>query len=181
MANVFGESSEVTKTFQRSVDRLSLGGRVIVGVVNRLVETILRDHANVGDLTDEHPERSFAVEGWGREPVENVGDILETEVPHVRWGVGGVHRAVDGTFDILPATFGMVLVLVVGFTLPIGNDKGAQNIVSSFADLISTVVTGKFIHGTTTFTYDVFKGVDELLGTVHRKDVNNVCVAADED
>ncbi len=114
-ANVFGESSEVAKAFRRSVDRLSLGGRVIMGVVYRLVETIIRDHANVGDLTVDHAERSLAVEGWGREPVENVGDILKTEVPHVRWGVGRVHRAVvDGMFDILPAMFSMVLVLVVG-------------------------------------------------------------------
>ncbi len=87
----------------------------------------------------------------------------------------------DGAFDIMPATFGMVLVLVLmGFTLPVGNDKGAQNIMSSFADLISTAVTDKFIHGTT-FTNDVFKGIDEFLGTVHRKDVNDVWVVTDKD
>ena len=96
-----------------------------MGVVNRLVETIIRYHADVRDLAVDHTERCLAIEGWGRESVENVGDILETEVPHVRWGIGGVHRAVDGTFDILPAAFSMILVLVMRLTLPIRDDEGA--------------------------------------------------------
>ncbi len=35
--------------------------------------------------------------------------------------------------------------------------------MGSFADLISAVVTDKLVHGTT-FTDNVFKGIDELLG-----------------
>ncbi len=106
MANTFGETSEVAKTLRCSVDRLSLCGRVIMGVVvNRFVETIVRNHANVGDLTVDQVERGPAVEGWGRETIEDVGNILKAEVPHIRWCVGSVHGAVDGTFDILPATF----------------------------------------------------------------------------
>ena len=59
-----------------------------MSVVNRFVETIVRNHANVGDLTVDHAERGPAVEGWGREPIEDVGNILKAEVPHVRWCVG---------------------------------------------------------------------------------------------
>ncbi len=51
----------------------------------------------------------------------------------------------------------------------------------SLADLISTTVTDKFVHGTT-FTYDILlEGIDEFLRAVHRKDVNDVGVATDED
>ncbi len=125
MADVFREPSDVAKkAFRCSMNRLSVGGRVIMGVVNRLVETIRRDHANVRDLAVDHAERCLAIEGWGRESVEDVSDMLETEVPHVRWGIGGVHGAVDGAFDSLPAAFSMILVLVVRLTLPIRDDEG---------------------------------------------------------
>jgi hypothetical protein len=41
LANILGESSEVPKAFQRSVNQLGLGGRIVMGVVNRLVEAVL--------------------------------------------------------------------------------------------------------------------------------------------
>ncbi len=124
MTNIFRESSKIAKTFRSSVNWLGFGRRVIMGVVHRLVETIIRDHADVRDLAVDHAEWRPTVEGRGGEPIENVGNICKAEVPHVRGGVGSVHRTVDGAFDILPVTFCMVLMLIVGFTLPIGNDKG---------------------------------------------------------
>ena len=96
-----------------------------MGVVNRLVETVIRDHADVRDLAVDHTEGGLAIERWSGESIEDVSDILETKIPHVRWGIGGVHGAVDGAFDILPATFSMILVLVMRFTLPIRDDEGA--------------------------------------------------------
>ena len=141
MADVFRETSKVSKAFRRSMNRLCLCGRVIMGVVNWLVETVIRDHANVRDLAIDHAERCLAIEGWGRESVEDVGDILKAEVPHVRRGIGSVHGAVDGAFDILPAAFSVILVLVMRLTLPIRDDEGAQDIVGSFTDLIRTTIT----------------------------------------
>ncbi len=180
MADVFRETSKVAKAFRCTMNRLCLWGRAIMGVVNRLVEAIIRDYANVRDLAVDHAERCRAIEGWGRESVEDVSDILETEIPHIRWCIGCVHGAVDGAFDILPAAFSMILVLVVRLTLPIRDDEGAQDVVSSFTGLIRTTVTDEFVHSTT-FTYDILEGIDEFLRTVHRKDVNDVGVTTDED
>ena len=151
-----------------------------MGVVNRLVETIIRDHANIRDLAVDHTEGCLAIERWGRESIENVSDILETKVPHVRWSIGGVHGAVDGAFDILPAAFSMILVLVVWLTLPISDDKGTQDVMGSFTDFIRTTITDEFVHSTT-FADDILESVDEFLRAVHGEDVNDVGVTTDED
>jgi hypothetical protein len=180
MAHVFREASKVAKSFRCGMNRLCLCGRVIMGVVNRLVETIIRDHANVRDLAVDHTERGLAIERWGGESIEDVSDILETKVPHVRRGIGGVHGAVDGAFDILPAAFSMILVLVVWLALPISDDKGTQDVMGSFTDFIRTTITDEFIHSTT-FADDILEGVDEFLRAVHGEDVNDVGVTTDED
>ncbi len=50
-----------------------------------------------------------------------------------------------------------------------------------FADLISAAVTDKLTHGTT-FTDYVFKGsIDEFLGTMHGKNVNDMGMTAGKD
>ncbi len=151
-----------------------------MGIINRLVETIIRDHANVRNLAVDHTERCLAIERWGRESIEDVSDILKTKIPHIRWGIGGVHGAVDGAFDILPSAFSMILVLVVRLTLPIRDDKGAQDVVGSFTDFIRTTITDEFVHSTT-FTDDILESVDEFLRAVHREDINDVGVTTDED
>jgi hypothetical protein len=71
-------------------------------------------------------------------------------------------------------------MLVVRFTLPVRNDKGMEDIMGPFTDLISTAIADKFVHGTT-FTDNVFKSIDEFLGTMmHGKDINDMGVMADE-
>jgi hypothetical protein len=110
-----------------------------MGAINWLVETVIRNHADIRNLAIDHAEGCLTVEGWGRETIENVRDILKTEVPHAGRGVGGVRRTVYGTFDILPATF-FGVILVVRFTfLAVRKDKGApENIMGPFTDLITT-------------------------------------------
>ncbi len=137
-----GEPSEVPEAFRRSVNRLSFGGRVLMSVVNRFVEMLKRDHADIRNLSIDHTQRhATIIEGWCRDPIEeNICDIFKAEVPHIRRCVRGVHCMVDGTFDILPATFGVILMLVVRFTLPVRNDKGKKDIMGAFANLLSTMV-----------------------------------------
>ena len=52
--------------------------------------------------------------------------------------------------------------------------------MGSFTDLIGTAVTDEFVHSTT-LAYDILEGIDEFFRAVHRKDVNDVGVATDED
>lgn len=82
--------------------------------------------------------------------------------------------------DFLPLTFGIILVLEVGFALPIRNDKCTEDIEDTSTNFHFGAVTDEFIHSTA-MTDDVFERVDELGFGLHRIDVNDVGIAPYED
>jgi hypothetical protein len=60
--------------------------------------------------------------------------------------VGGscaVHNSVRHLFDILGLAFSWILMLLMGFTLPIANDDGPEDILDSAADFDLGTVADK--------------------------------------
>ena len=55
--------------------------------------------------------------------------ILGTEQPRLRWGTSAVHHRSDPTLERLDVTLSIVLLLLVGFTLPALNKQGTEKIL----------------------------------------------------
>ena len=104
---------------------------------------------------------------------------MEGEQPFVGMSTGGVHHEVRTVFDDLPHAFSEVLVLIVGFTLPVVDVKGAEYIEDALADFDAGAVTDEFVHGTA-FADDILKGVDKLSFGLEGVNVSDKGMAADE-
>ena len=60
----------------------------------------------------------FTSECWIRYPVENIGNIANTEIPEVWRRSCSVHGSIDNTLESLISSFKGILVLIVRFTGP---------------------------------------------------------------
>jgi hypothetical protein len=85
---------------------------------------------------------------------------MTTECPTFWWGIRRVHDSVNVFLEFLPVTFSVVLMLIVGFALPILNDEGTENVLDTIADFNRGTIADKFIHGSP-LAYFILEGVDK--------------------
>jgi hypothetical protein len=79
------------------------------------------------------------------------------------WGRSStVHNGVCHPFDILVLLFNRILMLLMGFTLPIANDEGPEDIFDSAADFDLGTVANK-LQGSATASNHILQGVDKYL------------------
>jgi hypothetical protein len=149
-------------------------------IVHRLVKGEDGDHADVRHLTRESSEGCIMVERGDRQPIEDENDVLHTQKPHVGGGAGAIHDNMGESFDLLPLSFSVVLVLVLGFTLPVFDDEGTQDIKNSFTGFNGNTITDEFVHSTA-LTNIILEGTDELIHGFHTIYVDNMGVSTDED
>jgi hypothetical protein len=89
---------------------------------------------------------SVIVECGGRHPIEDESTVMTTECPTFWWGIRGVHDTMNKLLELLPVTFSVVLMLVVGLTLPILNDQGAEYVLDTVADLSGSTIASDDDH-----------------------------------
>ncbi len=77
------------------------------------------------------------------------------------WCANAIHDGVNQIFELLDAAFGKVLVLVVWFTLPIGDAIGTQDLLDLVAYFDLSTVTNKLGRRSSSPNL-ILKGVDEL-------------------
>jgi hypothetical protein len=79
------------------------------------------------------------------------------------WGQShAVHNSVRHPFDILVLAFSRILMLLMGFTLPIANDEGPEDILDSATDFDLGTVADKLGGSAMTSNY-ILQGVDKCL------------------
>ena len=67
--------------------------------------------------------------------VRNVADILQAKEPHRRRGTGTVHDSVGTAFDRLVESLRGVLLLLMRFTCPAGNEVGSAEVDNTSTDV----------------------------------------------
>ena len=175
MPNMFGNTNKTT-TFFRRVGR---EGSIINLVVDRFPPMEAEDRTDI---------RGNAIKGlqgntidcWVVGVVKDVGDILQTEKPGIRWATGTVHQSVAFILHILVTALKLVLMLLVSFTLPTADEEVANNLADTSTDLVGTKVTDKKVHSTT-ISNILHKSVSELLESLHPVDINHITGTTDKD
>ena len=72
--------------------------------------------------------------------VQQVADIFDTKEPCIGRCTRTIENASAGALNSLIASFTDVLVLVVGFTMPVVNDKRAEEVKDMFGCLCLSFV-----------------------------------------
>jgi hypothetical protein len=160
MANMCGKTDKVTEGLAGLEDSFGCGSVVLI--VNLLVESEDRDHADIRELLMQSEIGRVVIEEGRRHAVEDKRTIMATEGPEFRRCIGTVHDTVDDLFKFLPATFSIILVLIMWFTLPILNDEGTEDVLYAVADFDRGGVADELVHGSPIADL-IFKSVDELI------------------
>ena len=111
---MFGNAYKVTEAFGR------LGTeRGVIGLkINRfkLEETGVR--AYIAKCTGSNEDRLFVRQSRIRNNIEESSNVCHAQQPEMRWCACTVHDAIDNMLKCLISPFKLILVLVIGFTLP---------------------------------------------------------------
>ena len=91
-----------------------------------------------------------------------------------------VHDGVGHALDVLVFAFSWVLVLLMGFTLPISDDQVAEDVLDVTADLHLGTVADK-PRGYSTATDDILEGVDKSFLGFQGVDITNSGREADKE
>ena len=73
-----------------------------------------------------------------------------------------------------------ILMLVLGFALPVINDEGAKDFDDSFGDFDSGTVGNELVHSSP-FADDIFECVDKLFLGMHSVNINDKGFTTNED
>ena len=118
VANMFRDANEVPNVF--------LGGgrefRIMPFAVNFLPEVKTEQRTDVIGDTSEGNDGDLA-DGGIIHVVQEQANVEEGKEPGVRRCIDTVHEAVDCILHSLPATLSRVLLLLVRFTLPRGDEE----------------------------------------------------------
>jgi hypothetical protein len=150
-----------------------------VKVVDGFEPAKLEQGRNVRYITVGKLVRGLPLEATDSETVQKIDSIFQAKVPIFGRGTGAVHNGIYHFLDFLDATFSVVLMLVVGFTLGIINTIFAKNFKGMFANLGFGVITHKGMRSTVG-TDKVFKCRRELGFLAHRKNSGDLGGATNE-
>jgi hypothetical protein len=122
MADMFGKTDKVTEGFTCLEDSLGCGSVVLV--VDLLVKREDGDHADIRELLMQAEIGRVVVKERRRHAIENKSAIMATERSEFGGCTGTIHDTVNDLLEFLPTTFGVILMLIVWFPLPILDDEG---------------------------------------------------------
>ena len=159
MPNVLTDAYKASTTFTGIRGKAG----VIHHVVHRIPPCKSKQGADIGGGSRQNFRGSAPIECSRGRKVQNEANIHEGEQPGGRGGTCAVHDCVCHPLDILVLSLGGVLVLLVGFTLPITNHERPEDVLDTATDFHLCTVADKFGGGTTA-TDHIFKCVDE--GTI---------------
>ena len=112
--------------------------------------------------------------------IEDVANVAQREEPGVFGCTGFVKDIIDSAFDKLVATFGVVLVLVVRYGLPVVNSVVTKEVEDLVGDFGLSAVANEFVHGSAAAKV-VLQGADEFAVRFHGVDVRNQCFNPNKD
>ncbi len=72
-----------------------------------------------------------------------------------------VHVPLDILFEMAPASFSRVLMLIVGLTLPVIDEESMEDVLDSLGYFDLSTISDEHVHSSP-FSYDIFEGVDKL-------------------
>jgi len=67
--------------------------------------------------------------------VHDVANILESEQPCLGGTFTSIHKPFHVLLDVTPSMFSEVLVLIMGFAVPIINAQGTKDVLSAVGEL----------------------------------------------
>ncbi len=91
---------------------------------------------------------SLPIQGSNSKMVHQVDDIEHGKKSVSSRSTGAIQQSIDSLLDLLNPALRIVLVLVVRFTLEIGNVIHAQDLLNILSNLSLSIVTEDSIRGT---------------------------------
>jgi hypothetical protein len=158
MAHIISESNKTPTPFSRVRRKTS----IIHLKVHRFPPSKAEKRADIRCGTSQYLHWCAPIEGcWGSK-VQDKAYIHQCKEPGL-WGRScGIHNSVRHPFDILVLAFSRILMLLMGFNLPIANDEGPEDILNSAADFDLGTVANK-LGGSARTSNHILQGVDKCL------------------
>jgi hypothetical protein len=107
--------------------------------------------------------------------VENVTHVQETLKPEVSGGTSAIENRVGDALDVLYASFSTILMLIMWFTLPLGNEQHTANLLDLGASLGFGTVTDE-LGGRPMESDDIHQRLGEIRFGAKRKHIGDQCV-----
>lgn len=146
---------------------------IMGSVVDRLVEVEAEDDTDVRGDAVKHFKRGAPVERGSGGVIENKSNVDKGKEPGMAGCTSAIDNSVSNAFDILVTTFSFVLMLMVGFRLPVFNDIGTEDFFDSCAGGKGGGVADQLDRSTSEPDV-IFECLRELLGGVNAIDVDDI-------
>jgi hypothetical protein len=151
--------------------RVRREGIIIDQVVDRFIPLKLKKGADVIGGTRENLNRDSTRKSLRGRVVQKESDIHQTEKPEGCGRSGAIKDSVGDRLDGLIPALRRVLLLLVGFTLPIRDAEGMKDVLNLLTDFdLSTV--GNELSRSTMASNVILQGIDKLLVSLHVATVN---------
>jgi hypothetical protein len=136
--------------------------------VNRFIPYEAKERTDINGGAGENLEGNTVIQRWVGKVIKHIANVLDSKRVCVLGRVGAVKNGVGDVFDTLPMSFGKVLVLHKGLTLPVGNMEGSEDVLNLCDSFDRGVVTEERVGA----SHDAgFQGIRELLVGLHTVDV----------
>ena len=156
MASAFSDTDEVTTLFGGARGKAG----TVVFELNSSPEGKTEQRAYVSGVAGSKSERDgLEVQVVG--VIQEEAHILHTQEPTVIRSASAQEDGVGDAFYYLVAAFCRVLVLLIGFTLPVSNVESTKDVKNPFAEFRGGRITDELIHGATLADI-VLKSVNKL-------------------
>ena len=142
MSNIVGESTNMTLGFCSNFPRKFL----LVGInseINFIPPLMEQKNTDIHGLPGQHSQWDLFIQTLDSCVVHDIADILETFQPCFRRCTLVFHQPMSEPLDMILAVFCKILMLEIGFTLPVINTISMENILHKVDDLIPTLVTNQ--------------------------------------
>ena len=141
MPNMFSDANPKTTLLMRV--RRKVG--IINLVIDRLIALKLKQGAYIRSRASENLKQDGTIKSLGSSMVEDEADVhqAQQQPAEICWGTDMVKNGIGDCLDSLVTAFCRVLMLLMGFTLPVTNAKGTNSSTLSFSNpsLASTGIT----------------------------------------
>lgn len=122
ITNILRNTDPMTEAFITTAGEVA---GVMIVVIDGFPKCVLKQGTDVRDLTSEMLEGSFQLEGTPRDAVVDVTTVLHAQKPSICWCSSAIHNSINHGLDFLVEPFSIILLLMIGFRLPVINSKGA--------------------------------------------------------
>jgi hypothetical protein len=154
-------------------------GRIINQVVDRFIPPKLKKGTDVIGRTHENLNRNSTQKSLQGHVVQKEADIHEAEKPEGCRGSGAIKDSVGDRLDGLILMLHRVLLLLVGFTLPIGDAEGMKDVFNLLTDFDLSTVRNEHSRGATALNV-ILQSIDKLLVSLHAFNITKKGFGTDE-